>query len=192
MLSKSEIRYSSVEKEATAIVEAIRKWSQFLYGRHFTVITDQQAVSFMYKTTNLGKIKNGKILRWHMELSEFDFDIVYRSGKLNSVPDALSRAYVANIHDSTLRQLHESLCHPGVTRLYHFVCIKNLPYSIDEVRNAVSKCQVCSELKPNFYKPPVAQVIKATQLFERLSIDFKGPLPSTDNKRFLLTIVDEF
>ena len=137
MLSKSEIRHSSVEKEATAIVEAIRKWSQFLYGRHFTVITDQQAVSFMYKTTNLGKIKNGKILRWRMELSEFDFDIVYRSGKLNSVPDALSRAYVANIHDSTLRQLHESLCHPGVTRLYHFVRVKNLPYSIDEVRNVL-------------------------------------------------------
>ena len=37
------------------------------------------------------------------------------------VPDALSRAYVANIHDSTLRQLHGSLCHPGVIRFHRFV-----------------------------------------------------------------------
>lgn len=192
MLSKTEIRHSSIEKEAAAIVEAIRKWSQFLSGRHFTVITDQQSVSFMYNATNHGKIKNEKILRWRMELNEFDFDIVYRSGKLNSASDALSRSYIANIHDNTLRQLHESLCHPGVTRFYHFVRVKNLPYSIDDVRNVVSTCQVCSELRPNFYKPPAAQVIKATQPFERLSIDFKGPLPSTDNKRFLLTIVDEY
>ena len=53
-----------------------------------------------------------------MELSKFDFDIVYRSGKQNSVTDALSRAYVANIYESTLRQLHESLCHPGGTMAY--------------------------------------------------------------------------
>ena len=60
----------------------------------------------MYKTTNHGKIKNGKILRWRMELSKFDFDIVYRSGKLNSVTSALSRAYVTSIHDNTRRHLH--------------------------------------------------------------------------------------
>ena len=30
MLSKSELRYSSVEKEAYAIAEAVRKWTRFL------------------------------------------------------------------------------------------------------------------------------------------------------------------
>ena len=121
MLPKSEIRHSSVEKEETAIVEAVREWSQFLSCRHFTVFTDQQDVSFMYKTTNHSKIKNGKILCWRMELREFDFDIVYSSGKLNSVPNALSRTYVTNIQVSRLRQLHESLCHPGVTWFHYFV-----------------------------------------------------------------------
>ena len=63
----------------------------------------------MYKTTNHDKIKNGKITRWRMELlsslaNGTWFDFVNRSGKLNNVPDALSRNYVANIHDSTLRQ----------------------------------------------------------------------------------------
>ena len=88
-----------------------------------------------------------------MELSEYDFDIVYRSGKMNCVPDALSRPFCANIYDNPLRKLHESLCHPGVTRLYHFVRVKNLPYFVNEVRNVVAKCKVCFELRPNFHKP---------------------------------------
>ena len=79
-----------------------------------------------------------------------------------------------------------------MTQFYHFVQVKNLPYSFDEVRNVVSKCLVCSELKPNFYKPPAAQVVESTQPSEKLLIDFKGPSPSIDNKRFLLTIVDEY
>ena len=78
-----------------------------------------------------------------MELSEYEFDIVYGSGKMNCVPDALFRAFCANVYDNTLRKFHESLCHPGVTCLHHFVCIKNLWYSVNEVRNVVAKCKVC-------------------------------------------------
>ena len=159
----------SVEKEASAIMKAVRKWAQFVSGRHFTVITDQQSVSFMYSARNHGKIKNNEILRWRMELSEFDFNnIVYRSGKMNSVPDELWRAFCASIHDNTLRELHDSLRHPGVTRLNNFVRVKNLPYSTDEIRRVVSQCRVCSELKPNFYKPQKSELIKATQPFEIL------------------------
>ena len=123
-LNKNKISHSSVEKEASAIVEAVRKWAQFLSGRHFTVITHQQSVSFMYSARNHGKIKSNKILRWRMKLSEFGFNIFYRSGKMNSVSDALSRAFCASIHDNTLRELHDSLCHSEVTRLNHFVRVK--------------------------------------------------------------------
>ena len=41
-------------------------------------------------------------------------------------------------------------------------------------------------------KLPSAQLVKATQPFERLSVDFKGPLPSSTTSRYLLTIVDEY
>ena len=40
MLSGSELHHSSVEKEASAVVEAVRKWSHLLQGRPFTIITD--------------------------------------------------------------------------------------------------------------------------------------------------------
>ena len=87
---------------------------------------------------------------------------------MNCVPNAFSRAFCANIYDNTLHELHELLCHPGVTRLFHFVRVKNLSYSVNEVHNVFAKCKVCSELRPTVYKPQVAHVIKATQPFERL------------------------
>ena len=38
--STSEQRHSIVEKEAYAVVEALRKWKHLLLGKHFTLITD--------------------------------------------------------------------------------------------------------------------------------------------------------
>ena len=127
MLNKKEKHHSSVEKEASAIVEPIRKWSHYLSGRHFTINTDQKLVSFMYTMANSGKIKNEKIMRWRILLSEFDIEYVYRAGKFNNVRDALYRAYCASVYDKMLFEIHESLCHPGVARFYHFVRMKNLP-----------------------------------------------------------------
>lgn len=62
-LSPSETKHHAVEKEAAAIVEALRKWRHFLLGKHFTVITDQKSISFMFDNTRKSKIKNDKICR---------------------------------------------------------------------------------------------------------------------------------
>ena len=190
-LSDHEIRYPSIEKEAAAIVEAIRKWRHYLTGRHFSILTDQQSMAYMFKTHHKGKIKNDKIMRWRIELSTYDFDIIYRPGCQNVSADALSRVCMS-MSVNKLREIHESLCHPGVTRMTHFVKTRNLPFSIDEIRRTIQSCQACAECKPSFYKPEPSHLIKATQAFERLNIDFKGPLPSAGQERYLLTICDEF
>ena len=38
----SELHYPAVEKEAMALIEAVRKWRHFLAGRHFTLKTDHR------------------------------------------------------------------------------------------------------------------------------------------------------
>ena len=70
MFNKCELHYSSVERDALAIIKAVRKWTHFLTGRHFTVVMDQRPVSFMYSGENRGKIKNEKLFLWRMELNE--------------------------------------------------------------------------------------------------------------------------
>ena len=49
------MHYPPVEKEATAIIEAVRKWKHLL--GHFTIITDQRSVAFMLDNRNRTKIK---------------------------------------------------------------------------------------------------------------------------------------
>ena len=70
-LNLSETRLHIVKKEAYALVECVRKWRDLIAGKHFTIITDQRAVSFMFKPANRVKIKNDTIMRWKMELLPF-------------------------------------------------------------------------------------------------------------------------
>ena len=191
-LSSSEKLYSSVEKEAHAIIEALRRWRHYLLGTSFKLITDQRSVAFMYDLKHRSKIKNEKVERWRIELSIFNFDIVYRPGKDNTAADMFSRAVCSSLKSTDLHDLHTALCHPGVTRMIHFVRSRNLPHSVEDIKRTITNCSICAELKPNFYRPSPFHLIKATQPFERLSVDFKGPLPSTTHNKYLLTIVDEY
>ena len=60
-------------------------------------------------------------------------------------------------------------------------------------KKVCSSCKICAELKPKFYRPPAhTSMIKSPQPMERWSIDFKGPLKSTTNNYYMLTIIDEY
>ena len=176
-LSTTERRLSSVEKEPFAVIEALRKWKHLLAGKHFNLITDQRKVSFMLDLRHSSKIKNDKIQVRRLELASFDFRAIYRPGSLNSAPDIFFRATSASVSLlslNSLTELHISLCHPGITRLAHYVKVKNLPFSLDAVKTVTKACKDCSEIKASFHKPKDdLNLTKATQPFERVSLDFR-------------------
>lgn len=149
-LQGSELHYPAVAKEAMAIIEAVRKWRHFLAGRHFTLETDQRSVSFMFDNRKRTKIKNNKIQDWRLELASFSYTVKYRPGRDNVAPDSFTRAFTASMLTTNLMEIHSALCHPGVTRMLHFVRSKNLPYSTEEVKKVCSSCRICAELKPQF------------------------------------------
>ena len=124
-----KLRYSIIEKEATAINDAVRKWSYYLHGRRFTFITDQRAVSFMFNATELDKIKNVKVQIWRSELGNFDYRIEDRRGKTNVAPDTFSRMS-SMTNELNLSNIRKQLGHPGISRLSHFVRTKNLPFQL--------------------------------------------------------------
>ena len=135
----------------------------------------------MFDNRKRSKIKNSKNQSWRLELAEFSYAIQYQEGKDNVFPDSFTRAHCAAISTS-LEEIHAQLCHPGVTRLLHFVKAKNLPFSTQDVRDVCSTCRICAELKPKFYQSQNSKLVKAMHPMERLSIDFKGPLPSSSRK----------
>ena len=181
-----------IEKKDYAIVESIRYWRHHMAGRHFNLVTDQRSVSFMYDVKHASKIKNDKIERWRVELASYSFDITYRPGRENVAPDTFTRVIGSAEKPVDIIQLHNGLCHLGVTRMAHYVKVKNLPVSIDQIRQVVKSCPIYAERKPKFYTPTGSNLIKATQPFERLNVDFKSPLPSNSKKRYFLTVIDEF
>ena len=123
----------------------------------------------------------------------FSYDVQHRSGKENVAANALSRVCSVTGHPSSLKGLHESLGHPGITRLWYFVRSKNLPFSLEEVRQTCLNCHTCSVLTPRFYRPTQEHLVKATSAWERVSVDFKGPVvTSTKGNRFLLVVVHEY
>ena len=56
-LQGGELHYPAIEKKATAIIEATRKWSHLLLRQTFTLVTDQRSVAFMLDSRRRSKIK---------------------------------------------------------------------------------------------------------------------------------------
>ena len=81
-----------------------------------------------------------------------------------------------SLHPLNLRDIHSRLGHPGVTRVLHFIRSKNLSFSVKDVKRICANCRVCTELKPRFFDKPTENLIKSMRPWERISIDFKGPM----------------
>ena len=71
-----------------AAVWAIGKLRQYLHGKRFRLITDSKALSALKVTTNM----TGKIARWAMLLSEYEFDVEHRSGAKMGNVDGMNRS----------------------------------------------------------------------------------------------------
>ena len=147
----NNVHHPTIEKEATALKEAVRKWSDFLLRREFYMITDQCSVSLILGKRKRIKINNYEIQGWRLALASYSNTIHYRPGRQNVGPDTLTRATCASMTNSSSRlsDIHDQLCHPRVTRLLHLVRIKNLPYSTDDIKKWHSY-KFCAELKPQF------------------------------------------
>lgn len=87
-LNKAERNYSVTERECLAVVFAIDKFRPYLEGLPFTVITDHYSLLWLMRMSD----PTGKLARWAVKLQQFPFTIEHRPGKLNALPDALSRA----------------------------------------------------------------------------------------------------
>lgn len=97
-LSQQERNYSATEREALAVLSAIEHWRCYLEnGLTFTVFTDHSSLKWFLNLNN----PTGRLARWGVRLSAYNFDIKHRKGSENVVPDSLSRAVPVAAIDST-------------------------------------------------------------------------------------------
>ncbi|GFU73876.1 transposon Tf2-9 polyprotein [Trichonephila clavipes] len=86
-LNPSQSKYNATVLEFFAIYTALNFFRPFLLGRKFKVFTDHKPLAGFLSNKN----PSSKILRWKLVLEEFNYDIHYIRGSLNSVADHLSR-----------------------------------------------------------------------------------------------------
>jgi len=86
-LKPNEANYAPTKLECLAVIWAVKLFRPYLLGKKFMIITDHSALTGLLKTPN----PTGIIARWIVTLSEYDFDIKYRPGRVNESADFLSR-----------------------------------------------------------------------------------------------------
>lgn len=81
------MKLAAYERELIGLVQAVRHWRPYLWGRYFRVRTDHYSLKFLLDQ----RLSTVPQHQWLSKLFGFDFDVEYRPGRLNTVAVALSR-----------------------------------------------------------------------------------------------------
>jgi transposase InsO family protein len=86
-LTDTESHYDIVEREALAIYWSINRCRTFLLGRQFVVFCDHKGLQYIFGNPNA----TPKVIRWKLNLSEYNFELRYYRGSENLAADCFSR-----------------------------------------------------------------------------------------------------
>lgn len=154
-LSRSEKNYSQIDKEALALVYGVQKFHTYLYGRHFTLITNYKPL-----TTILGPKKGVSAvaaarLRWALLLAAYNYSIEFRSTTAHGNADALSRLPLPK----------EGSRAPSETRLCNLRKLEALPVTSQQIKVAMQQDPVLSKIKSYVLKGWPDHVPKSLQAY---------------------------
>jgi len=86
-LSDVQTRWSTIEKEAYAVIFALQKFDVIVYGSHIDLYSDHNPLKYLVECVP----KSAKLTRWALSLSRYDIKVHHIKGTDNVVADFLSR-----------------------------------------------------------------------------------------------------
>ncbi|KIK12982.1 hypothetical protein PISMIDRAFT_18316 [Pisolithus microcarpus 441] len=102
-LTDTQHNYWTFKRETLAILEVLLKWEDKLFGFHFKVITDHEALQFL----RMQQCLSSRQMRWMDYLSRFNNEIIYVKGSENKVADCLSQYYETDGGDEAQKETVE-------------------------------------------------------------------------------------
>ena len=91
-LSESEKKYSQIEKEGLACVFGVKRFHQYLFGHHFTLVTDHKPLVTLFHESHAIPIQaSARIKRWALMLAAYEYTVRYRCSSAHANADAFSR-----------------------------------------------------------------------------------------------------
>jgi len=82
-LDDSQRNWATVHKEAFAVIVALRKFRNWIFGSEIHVFSDHNPLLFLTESAP----KNAKLMRWSLAMQEFNIKFHYIKGKLNVAAD---------------------------------------------------------------------------------------------------------
>ncbi|XP_039303912.1 uncharacterized protein K02A2.6-like [Solenopsis invicta] len=139
VLSAAEKNYSQIEKEGLAIIHALKKFYRYLCGRQFILVTDHKPLVHIFNPkTTLQPYAAARLHRWSIYMSQFQYDIEYRSTHEHGNADILSRFPDKN----TLGEEEEA----KEVNLIAEENMEKLPITYKEIRIATARDKVLSKV----------------------------------------------
>ena len=86
-LKPHEKNYSTIEKELLAIVFGTKQFRHYIWSRKVILLTDHRPLQWLKGHGD----PTSRLVRWMLQLQEFDIHFQYRTGKSNANADCLSR-----------------------------------------------------------------------------------------------------
>jgi hypothetical protein len=130
---------AAYERELIGLVQAVRHWRPYLWGRRFLVKTDHYSLKYLLDQ-RLATIPQH---HWVGKLLGFDFTVENRSGATNTIADALSRrdneegellAISAPRFDFIERLRHAQATDPALVAIHNEICAgtRTAPWAITD------------------------------------------------------------
>ena len=139
-LNKHELNYSQIDKEGVSIIFALRKFSQYILGNHFILTTDNRAIKKLFdSTTEISPIAAGCLVRWSLIITQYDYELKFRSTKEHYNADMLSRL---------LTSVKSEL---PVDNMIYNLQIDTLPVTSTEIRTETLKDKTLVNILSTFY-----------------------------------------
>ena len=200
LLSKTERNYSTIHREALAIIWSVRKFREYLFGRRFIIRTDHKPLTF------IDTCKSPKFARWSLELAEYPHDIEFVCGKDNIPSDVLSRAPIEDNEvalplfavtrgqekrNDIIQRSHD-LGHFGANRTLELAQMVDPKITLKQVKDYISQCKDCLVGPHVIPKAPVSVTSTATRPWQVVHCDFVGPLArSSAGYEYIFTYKDD-
>lgn len=105
-LSKTEKKYSTLDKEALAIVWATERFEMYLRGLDFTILTDHKPLVHIFSESSC---PNKRQERWVLRMQSYRYSIRYVPGEVN-IADPLSRLCEAAEAKTYDKRSEDMLC----------------------------------------------------------------------------------
>ena len=137
-LTKAERNYSQIDKEALALVWGVKTFHLYLFGRHFTLVTDHEPLTSIFNPKKgIPAMTVARLQRYALFLAGFKYSIEYKNTTQHGNADGLSRLPLR-------KECNKEVADP--VEIFQVSQLEALPVSADMIRQATQRDPILSRV----------------------------------------------